>query len=60
LAVIGLTMILQSARDAGIEVIDSHLELETNIRMRAEMERLGGELVKRYRIYQKSLDHPSF
>ena len=58
LAVIGLAMILQSARNAGMEMIDSHLELETNVRMRAEMDRLGGELVKRYRIYRKVFRDP--
>ena len=35
--------------------MDSHHELETNLKMRAEMERAGGQIVKRFRIYQKSL-----
>jgi hypothetical protein len=53
--VVGMAAILQSAIDAGFTVIDSHLELETNTRVRAEMERLGGRVCKRYRIYSKPL-----
>jgi GNAT superfamily N-acetyltransferase len=47
--------IIEEARKAGFEYIDSHHELETNLRMRAEMERLGGRVYKRFRIYQKRL-----
>lgn len=50
----GIAM-LDSARKAGKKVIDSHLELETNTKVRAEMEKMGGVVYKRYRIYQKSL-----
>lgn len=50
----GISM-LDSARKAGKKVIDSHLELETNIKVRAEMEKMGGVVYKVYRIYQKSL-----
>lgn len=46
---------LEEAKNAGIEYIDSHHELESNVRMRAEMERVGGRIYKKYRIYQKSL-----
>jgi len=46
---------LESARDAGFEYIDSHHELETNVKMRAEMEKSGGKIYKRFRIYQKKL-----
>ena len=46
---------LQSAIDAGIEHFDSHHELETNSLVRAEMERQGGQVYKRYRIFQKLL-----
>jgi hypothetical protein len=35
--------------------IDSHLVLESNTRMRGELERLGGTIWKRYRIYSRSL-----
>ncbi len=38
-----------------METIDSHLILESNNQMRAECEKLQGEVVKRFRIYQKSL-----
>ena len=46
---------LRSAIAAGFETMDSHHELETNLKMRAEMERMGGQVVKRFRIYQKLL-----
>jgi len=46
---------LRSAIAAGFVTMDSHHELETNLKMRAEMERMGGQIVKRFRIYQKSL-----
>jgi hypothetical protein len=44
-----------SARNNNMNVIDSHLILENNSRMRAECERLNGKIVKRFRIYQKLL-----
>ncbi len=50
----GVKMIL-SAREAGLEVIDTHHEMETNVRVRAEMERMGGKIYKKFRIYQKQL-----
>jgi hypothetical protein len=40
---------------AEVEIIDSHHELETNTLVRAEMERQGGQVYKRYRIFQKSV-----
>jgi len=46
---------LRTAQSAGFDYIDSHHELESNFRVRAEMERLGGEVYKRYRIFQKRL-----
>jgi hypothetical protein len=46
---------LKSAIAAGIEFFDSHHELETNALVRAEMERQGGQIYKRYRIFQKPL-----
>ncbi len=39
----------------GMEYCNSHLILETNIRMRAEFERVGGQISKKFRIYQKGL-----
>jgi GNAT superfamily N-acetyltransferase len=47
--------IIESAKKRGIEKIDSHLILENNFKMRAELEKLGGVLYKRYRIYQKDI-----
>jgi hypothetical protein len=47
--------ILQSGIKNKMEVIDSHLVLETNSRMRSEYERIGGKVVKKFRIYQKDL-----
>jgi len=40
-----------SAKKAGFEYVDSHLELENNFKVRAEMERAGGVVYKKYRIY---------
>lgn len=47
--------IVESARKAGMEFIEVHLILETNKRMRAEMERLNLPVHKRFRVFQKSL-----
>ncbi|MDX9694827.1 MAG: hypothetical protein RBT49_03455 [Bacteroidales bacterium] len=49
------TAMLKSAHEAKLETIDSHIVLEQNTKMRAEYERVGGEIYKRYRIYQKNL-----
>jgi hypothetical protein len=46
---------LQSAKALGKTTIDSHLELEYNTMVRAEMEKVGGRVYKRYRILGKSL-----
>lgn len=47
--------IFESCRAAGIEYFDTHHEMESNIKVRAVMERNGGKLYKRYRIYKKAL-----
>jgi hypothetical protein len=52
--ILGVKM-LESAQKAGLKYIDSHLELESNLKMRAEMEKMGGVVYKKYRIYQKEL-----
>jgi hypothetical protein len=44
-----------AARKAGFVFADSHHELEDNKKVRAEMERLGGEVYKRFRVYRKEL-----
>ncbi len=49
------TAMMRSARNAGFEYMDSHHELETNVSVRAEMERWGGQVYKRFRILQKPL-----
>jgi len=51
----GMLAIIEEARDAGYTLMDSHHELETNMTVRKEMERLGGEIKKRFRIYKKQL-----
>ncbi len=47
--------IFAAARKAGMTVMDSHHEMETNLKVRAEMEKLGGVVYKRFRVYKKSL-----
>ena len=56
----GLDMImgarmLESAQKTGKTVMDSHLELESNTKVRAEMERMGGKVYKRFTIFSKAL-----
>jgi ribosomal protein S18 acetylase RimI-like enzyme len=46
---------IKSARKLGLEYSDSHHELETNTLVQAEMKKLGGEIYKRHRVYQKSI-----
>ena len=46
---------LESARKGGLEYVDSHLEMESNSKVRAEMEYMGGEVYKTFRIFGKSL-----
>ena len=46
---------LHSAREAGFEYLDSHHEMESNVKVRGEMERMGGKVYKRFRVYQKNL-----
>lgn len=50
----GTAMII-SANTAGKKIMDTHHEMETNTSVRHEMERMGGEIYKIYRIYQKEL-----
>jgi hypothetical protein len=53
-ALMGMAM-LTSAQKAGFEIMDTHHEMEANVRVRSEMERLGGKVYKIYRVYQKAL-----
>jgi len=48
-------LMLRDASKAGFKYIDSHLELETNTKVRAEMEKMGGKVYKRFRIFTKEL-----
>jgi hypothetical protein len=52
--IMGVEM-LEEAKKAGMTHIDSHLELEDNLKMRAEMEKLGGVVYKKFRVYRKRL-----
>lgn len=52
--ILGIEM-LRECQKAKMEFIDSHLELETNTKMRAENEKLGGKVYKRYRIFEKDI-----
>ncbi len=47
--------IINTALAAGFTYSDTHHELEDNVMVRAEMERLGGEVYKRYRAFSKEL-----
>jgi hypothetical protein len=44
-----------SAIKAGIRVVDTHHQMETNRKMRAVSELVGGEVYKRHRVYRKDL-----
>ncbi len=47
--------VLESARKQKMKFLDSHLEMETNTRVRAEMEHMDGKIYKTYRVFGKSL-----
>ncbi|NCB08634.1 MAG: hypothetical protein EOM73_10760 [Bacteroidia bacterium] len=47
--------LLESAKLEGKTTIDTHLELEYNTKVRGEMEKMGGEVYKHFRIFQKDL-----
>ena len=47
---------LDSARKQDLEFIDSHLEMESNTKVRAEMEYMGGKVYKTYRIFGKPIE----
>jgi hypothetical protein len=46
---------IESARKAGFEFMDTHHELEVNVKVRAEMEKMGGVVYKKYRVFTKNL-----
>jgi GNAT superfamily N-acetyltransferase len=47
--------LLQTCIEHNVELIDLHLILEDNYKMRAECERIGARVIKKFRIYQKDL-----
>ena len=47
--------ILKSAASSKMVTMESHLILEHNRKSRAEFERFGGKIVKRFRIFQKDI-----
>lgn len=49
------TKLIASAKEVGKTIIDSHLELENNTKVRAEMERMGGVVYKKFRLYEKEI-----
>jgi hypothetical protein len=49
------TRMIASAREAGLECIDTHHELESNVKVRAEMEKMGGVVYKKFRVFTKNL-----
>lgn len=53
-AILGLYL-LATAEKRGFTHLDSHLVLARNRRMCAQMDRLGGKVWKRYRVYGKAL-----
>ncbi len=46
---------IESAQKAGFEFMDTHHELEVNVKVRAEMEKMGGVVYKKYRVFTKNL-----
>jgi len=52
--IMGVKM-LQTARKRGMQYIDSHLELESNLLVRKEMERMDGQVYKRFRVFIKAI-----
>ncbi len=46
---------LKTAIKKRIKIIDTHLEMESNYKVRHEMEKVGGVVHKKYRVFQKSL-----
>jgi hypothetical protein len=52
--ILGVSLIKEAIK-AGMTHLDSHLEMETNTKVRAEMEKMGGVVYKRFRIFCKEL-----
>jgi len=50
----GVKMIF-SANEAGMKIMDTHHEMEENVKVRREMEKMGGKLYKLFRVFKKNL-----
>jgi hypothetical protein len=50
----GLGMRIEATR-AGFQVVDTHHEMESNVKVRSVMEKWGGEVYKRFRVFGKTL-----
>ena len=48
--------IIKTAQAENYSFMDSHLEMESNYKVRAEMSKMGGQVYKTYRLYQKVLN----
>lgn len=53
--VLMMVAMIMSAKKAGMRIVDTHHQMETNKKMRAVSELLGGEVYKRHRVYRKTL-----
>jgi len=47
--------IITEAQAAGFEFMDTHHELEVNVKVRAEMLKMGGVVYKKFRVFTKNL-----
>jgi hypothetical protein len=46
---------LRAASAAGMEILDTHHEMESNVKVRGEMMKMGGILYKKFRVWTKAL-----
>jgi len=46
---------INSAKNEGMDFVDSHHELESNTIVQAEMKKMGGYIYKRHRVYKKEI-----
>ena len=53
--VLGIKETYKTALEKNIKIFDTHLQMESNYKVRREMEKIGGVIHKKYRVFQKSL-----
>ncbi len=53
--VMGIREMYKTAVEKKIKIFDTHLEMESNYKVRREMEKIGGVIHKKYRVFQKPL-----